>query len=315
MKTLIIGTGSIGIMYGWALSQAGIGVTHLVKSGRKQTLEKSIPLDVVDSRKGYSKKQDTQYTPHCVENIQADDNYELIILPLGIDKIETALPELVVTAPQALYLLMGTNWRDTQSINKYLSTDQYILGFPQGGGTFQKGKWVYWLGNKVYLEEATDKKADNLNRLKLYFSRAGLQITVHPNFEHFLWVNHAIGITYGPAMVKAGSMSALLNDRALLIQCYESVKELFELCRLRGADPYQFPEQTIHYKFPTWLFVPFVRFFFTLNEQFARPANHLASQNANQEMKALYQAIMDTASEFGHELPTLKILAASWVTD
>ena len=60
MKTLIIGTGSIGIIYGWALSLAGIDVTHLVRSGRKQMLEISVPLDVIDGRKGYPKKQDTQ---------------------------------------------------------------------------------------------------------------------------------------------------------------------------------------------------------------------------------------------------------------
>jgi ketopantoate reductase len=304
MKTLVIGTGSIGIIYGWALSLAGIDVTHLVRSGRKKMLEKSIPLDVIDSRKGYPKKQDTQYTPCCVENIRAEDNYELIILPLGIDKIETALPGLVAAASQALYLPMGTNWRGTQGIDKYLSTEQYILGFPQGGGTFIKDKGVFWLGNKVYLEEANGKKADNLNRLKLYFSRAGLHSTIHSNFEHFLWVNHATAMPFGPAMLKAGSLSAVVNDDDLLIQCYESVQEIFELCRLRGANPDQFTEQSLLYRLPPWLFVPGTRLFLALNEQFARPVARLANKNADQELKALYWAMMDTASEFGHELPT-----------
>lgn len=312
MKTLIIGTGSMGIIYGWALSLAGIDITHLVRSGRRQMLEKSIPLDVIDGRKGYPKKQVTQYTPRCVENIQAEDNYELIILPLGIDKIENALPELVAAAPQALYLPIGTNWRGAQGINKFLSNDRYILGFPQGGGTCQNGKGVYWLGNKVYLEEANGKRADNLNRLKLYFSRAGLQSTIHSNFESFLWINHATALPFGPAMVKAGSLSTLVNDHDLLIQCYEAVQEIFELCRLRGANTRQFPEQTLLYRLPPWLFAPSTRLFLTLNEQFTRPVAHLATKNAEQEMKTLYWAIMNTASEFGHELPTLKILGNSW---
>ena len=275
-------------------------------------LEKSVSLDVIDSRKGNPKKQDTQYTPSCVENIAAENIYELIILPLGIDKIEIALPELVAAAPQALYLPIGTNWRGSQGIKKYLSTDQYILGFPQGGGTIQKDKGVYWLGNKVYLEEVDGEREDNLNRLKLYFSRAGLKSTVHSNFEHFLWVNHATAMPYGPAMAKAGSISALVNDRDLLIQCYHAVQEIFELCRLRGANPNQFPEQSLLYRLPPWLFAPSTRLFLTLNEQFTRPVAHLASKNAAQELKSLYWAIMNTASEFGHELPNLKTLGDSW---
>jgi 2-dehydropantoate 2-reductase len=34
MKTLIIGTGIIGVLYGWALSQAGEDVTHFVRKGK-----------------------------------------------------------------------------------------------------------------------------------------------------------------------------------------------------------------------------------------------------------------------------------------
>lgn len=35
MKTLIVGTGIIGIIYGWALSHTGVDVTHFVRKGRK----------------------------------------------------------------------------------------------------------------------------------------------------------------------------------------------------------------------------------------------------------------------------------------
>ena len=35
MKTLIVGTGIIGVIYGWALAQAGEDVTHFVRKGKK----------------------------------------------------------------------------------------------------------------------------------------------------------------------------------------------------------------------------------------------------------------------------------------
>ena len=312
MKILIVGTGLLGIIYGWALSLAGIDVTHLVRSGRNQTVPKSVPIDVLDDRKRYPKKQATQYIPRCVENIQADDNFELIILPLEIYKIEAALPDLVASVPHALYLLIGTNWRGTQGINNFLSTDQYILGFPQGGGTIQAGKAIFWLGNRIYLEEAHGKREDAFRRLKLYFYRAGLQTTAFPNFEHFLWVNHATLMPYVPAMAKAGSLSTLINDRNLLNLCYHAVRENFELCRLRGANPSQFPEQSLFYRLPRWLFIPSTRWLLSSNKQVVRPLLNLTSNTAEPELKALYWEIMSTASELGHELPTLKILGDSW---
>jgi len=51
MKTLIIGTGVIGTIYGWALSESGIDITHLVRKGRKQEYLKGIDLDIYDTRR------------------------------------------------------------------------------------------------------------------------------------------------------------------------------------------------------------------------------------------------------------------------
>jgi 2-dehydropantoate 2-reductase len=57
MKTLIVGAGIIGTVYGWALSEAGIDVTHFVRPGRKQLLQDGVALDVLDERKGHPSKR------------------------------------------------------------------------------------------------------------------------------------------------------------------------------------------------------------------------------------------------------------------
>ncbi|MFN8468368.1 MAG: 2-dehydropantoate 2-reductase N-terminal domain-containing protein [Caldilineaceae bacterium] len=38
MKTLIVGTGIIGTIYGWALAEADVDVTHFVRKGRRRTI-------------------------------------------------------------------------------------------------------------------------------------------------------------------------------------------------------------------------------------------------------------------------------------
>ncbi len=44
MRVLVIGAGIIGSIYGWALSESGHDVKHLVRSGRAATLLEGLPL-------------------------------------------------------------------------------------------------------------------------------------------------------------------------------------------------------------------------------------------------------------------------------
>jgi 2-dehydropantoate 2-reductase len=55
MKTLIVGTGVIGATWGWALSEAGIDVTHLVRPGRKDEFKDGVTLELRDGRKGHKR--------------------------------------------------------------------------------------------------------------------------------------------------------------------------------------------------------------------------------------------------------------------
>jgi ketopantoate reductase len=47
MKTLIVGSGVIGVIYGWALSQAGEDATHLVRPGRQDRFQDGVRLDLL----------------------------------------------------------------------------------------------------------------------------------------------------------------------------------------------------------------------------------------------------------------------------
>ena len=61
MKTLVVGTGVIGTTWGWALSNAGINVTHLVRPGGKDRCKDGVTLDLLEGRKGHKKKNVVKY--------------------------------------------------------------------------------------------------------------------------------------------------------------------------------------------------------------------------------------------------------------
>ena len=94
MKTLIVGTGIIGVLYGWALAQAGTDVTHFVRKGKKDQFKDGVNLDMLDERKGHPKYNVTKYALKCVEQISSMDGYELIIVPVNMHQVESALLEL-----------------------------------------------------------------------------------------------------------------------------------------------------------------------------------------------------------------------------
>ncbi len=91
MKTLVIGTGIIGTTWGWALSNAGINVTHLVRPGNKDRYKNGITLDLLDGRKGHKRENIVKYDLKCVESISASDPYELIIVSVNFNKIDAVL--------------------------------------------------------------------------------------------------------------------------------------------------------------------------------------------------------------------------------
>lgn len=95
MKTLIVGTGIIGTIYGWALTEAGIDVTHYVRKGKSSAYKNGVKLDLIDERKGHRKNNLVTYNLRCVEQISTSNNYELIIVPTNSYQTEEAIKSLL----------------------------------------------------------------------------------------------------------------------------------------------------------------------------------------------------------------------------
>ncbi len=94
MKTLIVGSGVVGVIYGWALHQAGVDVTHFVRPGRTGQFPDGISLDLLDERKNHPPKSIQHYPIRCVDSISPADDYELIIVPTNGQQVESALKAL-----------------------------------------------------------------------------------------------------------------------------------------------------------------------------------------------------------------------------
>ena len=308
MKTLIVGTGIIGIIYGWALSQAGVDVTHFVRKGRKAQFEDGVKLDLLDERKGHSKYNVTKYALKCVEEISPTDGYELIIVPTSMHQTEAALKALVPLSGEAIFLILAGNWDGTDFIDQLLPRERYLLGYADAGGTIREDG-VYWtnLGAEIHLGEVEGKPSKKLENVKALFAQADMKPDVQENIAHWIWQHVAGTVGYAIGFAKHREMASYLEDKPLLRQCTLTTLELFKLCQLRGVDLKKFPEASF-VKFPVWLITALVRWNVKRQESAQRYTAHAGSENSLQETRAYFTKMMKTADELGFEVPNLKAL-------
>jgi 2-dehydropantoate 2-reductase len=307
MKTLIVGTGIIGVIYGWALTQAGVDVTHFVRKGKKDQFKELVNLDVLDERKGHPKYNLTKYPLNCVEEISPSDGYELIIVPTNMHQTDDALKTLVPVSGQATFLILSGNWEGTEFIDRLLPRDRYLMGYADGGGAVRDG--VYWtnLGAEIHIGEVDGKPTEKLEKVKALFARADMKPDVQENIVHWLWQHAASAVGFAMGFAKHRDIKAFLEDKELVRQCVLSTKELYRLCALRGVDLNKFPEASF-VNFPVWLVSMLVRWNITHRESAQCYSAHGASAGSQQEMKMYYAGVMKTANELGFDMPYTKAL-------
>ena len=302
MKTLVVGTGIIGTTWGWALSNAGIDVTHLVRPSNKDKCKNGITLDVRDGRKGYKREHVVKYDLKCVETITPSEHYELIIVSVNFNKVDSVLDQLVPLSGDAIFLIFGANWFGVGPIEKRLPRERYLIGFPRGGGTQRDGVYVVSLEANVFLGEVGGGRTEKLQRVETLFAQADIHADISDNILHLLWTSHAIAVGFGAGLAQSRDVDVFVRDRASVIQAYHVTKEIFELCRQRGADPYKALSQSALYKLPPWLFALAVRLLSAYDPSLKRVLARLTQTANEQELRA---AMLETAEELKFDMPLL----------
>jgi ketopantoate reductase len=309
VKTLVIGTGAIGVIYGWALHQAGVDVTHFVRPGKKDRFPNGVTLDLLDERKGYPSKSMPHYPIRCVEAISSEDGYELVIVATNGQQVEDALKSLAPVAGNAAFLIVSGNWDGLAAYDSILPRERYLLGYPDGGGTIRDS--VYWtnLGPEVHLGLVEGQSAAQFEQVKAVFARADLKPDEQGNMLHWLWVHNAGVIGFAAGFAKHGDVQQYLGDKKLVNQCIRATRELYNLCARRGVNLKAYPEISF-INLPVWLVGVLFRWNFRRNESMQRFTAHAASEGSLRETKYYYDRVMHTASELGFEMPNLKELGA-----
>lgn len=301
MNVLIVGTGVIGTIYGWALHVGGIHVTHLVRKGKAANFNSDVTIDVLDERKGYKKYNKTSYLIKVVEEIENNTSYDLVIVPTNYYQIEQALRTIVPLCSNSFFFILTSNWIGTQVFDNILKKDQYILGYPDGGGTIKDS--VYWtnIGPEIHIARPESHNQKGFDLVQRAFSRADIKLDVQENMLHWLWVHNAGSVAIWAATLKYRNIDNYLADKALLKKSFLATRECLQLCEKRGAGSKGYPEISA-FKMPMWLLIPMFKFNFKHNESMKRYTAH-ADNAPKDDVLINFRDIQTTAKELGFEMP------------
>lgn len=261
MKILVYGAGVIGTTYSWLLSEVGYDVTHIVIEDQFQMImDEGISIDCTDLRGGGKKQKSIVYRPKIVVDFSPEDGFDLIIVPVKRNHLETVLPKLSEKAGDADILFLQNNWGFTEEIDKYLEPKQYLFGFPWIVGGGRKGTKIESIifGLNIMgtiIGEKDGQITPRVKKIAEAIEKAGLRPKVTNKVLGWLMTHYVAYIGCVGGILKAGSLNNFSNDWGLIKESILATREALNICKARGANLKDFSPMH-RYFWPLFITVP-----------------------------------------------------------
>ncbi len=301
MNVLIVGTGVIGTLYGFALSEKH-RVSHYIRKEKYTAFNnKTILYDLIDERQK-KKEQNTKgsYTYHCVT--EASENYDLIIVPVKSFQVKEVLNTLTKQAPGAHYLLFTLDWNSQNDYDRLLKKEQYLMGYAGGGGSFRNDLLWANLGKDIMIGAVYPEQTSLLHSVTEMFKNCGILPEIAENPLHWLWIHNVGSAPLGAALSKCENMEELLKNKALVKTAFLAMRESYQICKKRGVNIKQYGEVKM-FSLPLCILYYMFRLNFTMNPVMQRYTAH--ATDSIDEMMQNFKDIYSTGLELGVEMPNI----------
>lgn len=304
MKILIVGTGVIGSLYGKALSEKH-DVTHFVRKNKFDELnEKTVNYDIIDERFSDDLEISTgKYSYKCTTT--ASDTYDLVIVPVNLYQLDSVLETLTTENPNNKYLIFTLNWDGTDTIQKYLSDNQYIMGYPGGGGTFKDNLLYGNIGKDITIGSTSPHSANLLEIVNNIFTDCDFLPETSNEIIHWLWIHNVGTVPTWAGVYKYKNIDEFFDDKELFQNTYLATKECFEICKKRGVDLSSYAEVEM-YNMPCETIYEMMKTNFKTNPVMERYTSH--ALKSFDEMKYNFNLIYNTGKSLNVTMPCLDYL-------
>lgn len=305
MKILIIGAGIIGSIYGWALSEAGNDVVHLVRPGRASQFAKGMKFDILDKRKGHKKSFLGNYSIDVTEDLNSSDGYELVVVPTKHFDLVNVLRQTVPYTDNAIFLFLTQNWDGTDEIEKIVSPSRFLFGDAGAGGGFKDGNLVAAISS-VAIGQIGGRHDPCLRKVEELFKTSDIEVTIKDNILHYIWAQYAVNAGWWPAIVKAGNIDSVVSNKEIYNCGLQAVRECLQVATHRGIDIDKYPETSMYSstsKIKNLLLTWGIKYMTHYSEFFKRTSSH--AMGNPKEIKVFYYDLLNAGKAMGLEMSAL----------
>jgi 2-dehydropantoate 2-reductase len=309
MKILVYGAGVIGSIYAARLYEAGCNVTLLARGKHYESLTQNGVI-IKDTLTGKQTISEVPLTPQ----LETNDFYDLIIVTVRLDQLDTVVPALKKNKVCPLIMLMLNNPESTEPLTKELNPKHIILGFPGAGGIYQNNIIQYI---QIKQQETTIGEIDGgisiqIKAIKSLFESAGFNVSISDNMDAWLKTHAVFVACIAAAIIKENGDSVQLGKkRSSVKMMVKSIKEGFTACRRLGMPIAPTNLKIIFMIMPLWFSVCYWQK--AMQDEVGTLAMAPHANKAKDEMRLLAKKVLTIVHSSAFQTPTLDNLLSSFI--
>ncbi len=305
MRILVYGAGNIGSIYAGLLARAGHDVVILARGARlAQIRERGIELEHADTG-----ERVTERLP-AVDQLAPDDAYGLVLVAMGRDHIEEALPILAGNQNTPSVMFMCNNAAGPEAMVDALGAERVLLGFPGAAGT-PDGHTIRYLILSAREQPTTIGELDGsvsprLKQIAAALRSAGFNVAMCRQIDAWLKTHVAEILPTAEAFyMAAGDTKRLVRTRDALVLMVRAIREGYQVLRASGV-PIVPRKHRMFRWLPEPILVAIMKRMIASEATSIKIGHGLAARN---EMALLTDDFAALASTTSVETPTMQRLA------
>lgn len=178
MKTLLIGAGRIGSVFGFCLSNAGHEVTVIARGERFEALQNAGAIVTTDGRKAPVK---------VIPELDSVTWYDLVIVTVPEHQLAPLLPQIAQCQARTILFMFNT-FHGSDRYKPVISADRLAFGFPNMTAYLDDQRLRYRIDGSGMV--TTVSRPD----LATLFARAGMPSEFEPDMDAFLRSHVALAV-------------------------------------------------------------------------------------------------------------------------
>jgi 2-dehydropantoate 2-reductase len=231
MKTVIMGAGAMGSLFGGLLALSGeeVWLVDIREDHIQAMVSKGLMLEEGGK---------TQAIPvHATKEVASIGKADLILFFVKTYHTEKAVSDaLVLQKEETVFLTLQNGLGNEEAICKRVDSGKVILGVTNHGATFLGPGRIRHAGwGKTYMGELDGKETPRVTRIAQLFTKAGVETEVSSNIQSLVWNKLFINVGINPVAALTGLKNGQLLDYAETLRLMETlVTEAVAVARIKG---------------------------------------------------------------------------------